>query len=361
MANLYFVPLIIIHVFRFVKQDIGSRRRSVLWYTPFGDEMKKVCVLLAIFVFLGISCARNAKEEMATTEKMQSIAVEKETRECTAEETCAQTRETKIKEAVRPIVEKYLTYTSSDLSFYLHAVDWEEGVTYNVHAMDPASVIKIFVLARVTELVKEGEVSRNETRVMDYHNIACGSGNLQYEAYGSAFTVGELVREMMRRSDNTATNLLIDVVGGVDEMNRSIARWGMKDTLYGSKFQGPNVELGPGYNKTTVSDVGDFLRRIAGKKFLGKHWDESIIEEMTHTENDSKIAALLPKGISIAHKTGELDGLEHDAAILTTQLDTYILVFFMDQGSNDDFIKRIRTCSKEVMTKILEIERADEK
>ena len=313
--------------------------------------MKKVLVCLLVFL---VSCAGPASEtaEEATPEPMMLVA--------TGEETDVTMREARIKEAVAPIAARYLEHGGGDVSYYLNAVDWDEPVFYNVHSMDPASVMKIYILARVTEGIADGTIDRNETYTMDAANIAEGSGDLQYEVYGSKYTVGELVREMMRKSDNTASNMLIDIVGGVDKMNESVARWGLEDTLYGSKFVGPSVVIGPRYNQTSVADVGEFLTRIARGEFLGGAWDASIIEEMTHTENDSKIAARLPEGVTVAHKTGELEGLEHDAAILTTDADTYILVIFMDEGSNDDFIECIAGFSEDAMKIILEIETSEE-
>ena len=313
--------------------------------------MKKVLVCLLVFL---VSCAGPASEtaEEATPEPMMLVA--------TGEETDVTMREARIKEAVAPIAARYLEHGGGDVSYYLNAVDWDEPVFYNVHSMDPASVMKIYILARVTEGIADGTIDRNETYTMDAANIAEGSGDLQYEVYGSKYTVGELVRELMRKSDNTASNMLIDIVGGVDKMNESVARWGLEDTLYGSKFVGPSVVIGPRYNQTSVADVGEFLTRIARGEFLGGAWDASIIEEMTHTENDSKIAARLPEGVTVAHKTGELEGLEHDAAILTTDADTYILVIFMDEGSNDDFIERIAGFSEDAMKIILEIETSEE-
>lgn len=313
--------------------------------------MKKVLVCLLVFL---VSCGGPVAEttEEAGPEQVMLMA--------TGEERNPEMREARIKEAVAPIATRYLEQGGGDVAYYLNAVDWDEPVVYNVHSMDPASVMKIYILARVTEGIADGTIDRNEMHVMDAANIAEGSGDLQFEPYGSSYTVGELVREMMRKSDNTASNMLIDIVGGVDKMNESVARWGLEDTLYGSKFVGPSVVIGPRYNQTSVADVGELLTRIARGEFLGGAWDASIIEEMTHTENDSKIAARLPEGVTVAHKTGELEGLEHDAAILTTDADTYILVIFMDEGSNDDFIERIAGFSEDAMKKILEIEASEE-
>ena len=313
--------------------------------------MKKLLVCLLVFL---VSCQAPVAEtpEEATPEQVMLVP--------TGEEIDPEMREARIKEAVAPIAARYLEQGGGDVSYYLNAVDWAEPVVYNVHSMDPASVMKIYVLARVTEGIADGTIERNETHIMDATNVAEGSGDLQFEPYGSSYTVVELVREMMRKSDNTATNMLIDVVGGVEEMHESVERWGLEDTLYGSKFVGPSVVIGPRYNQTSAADVGELLTRIARGEFLGGAWDASIIEEMTHTENDSKIAARLPAGVTVAHKTGELEGLEHDAAILTTDADTYILVIFMDEGSNDDFIERIAGFSEDAMKKILEIETSED-
>lgn len=313
--------------------------------------MKKLLVCLLVFL---VSCQAPVAEttEEATPEQVMLVP--------TDEEIDPEMREARIKEAVAPIAARYLEHGGGDVSYYLNAVDWAEPVVYNVHSMDPASVMKIYVLARVTEGIADGTIERNETHIMDATNVAEGSGDLQFEPYGSSYTVGELVREMMRKSDNTATNMLIDVVGGVEEMHESVERWGLEDTLYGSKFVGPSVVIGPRYNQTSAADVGELLTRIARGEFLGGAWDASIIEEMTHTENDSKIAERLPAGVTVAHKTGELEGLEHDAAILTTDADTYILVIFMDEGSNDDFIERIAGFSEDAMKKILEIETSED-
>ena len=313
--------------------------------------MKKLLVCLLVLL---VSCQGPVAEttEEATPEQVMLIP--------TGEEIHPEMREARIKEAVAPIAARYLEHGGGDVSYYLNAVDWAEPVVYNIHSMDPASVMKIYVLARVTEGIADGTIERNDTHIMDATNVAEGSGDLQFEPYGSSYTVGQLVREMMRKSDNTATNMLIDVVGGVEEMHESVERWGLEDTLYGSKFVGPSVVIGPRYNQTSAADVGKLLTRIARGEFLGGAWDESIIEEMTHTENDSKIAARLPAGVTVAHKTGELEGLEHDAAILTTDADTYILVIFMDEGSNDDFIERIAGFSEDAMKKILEIETSED-
>ncbi len=313
--------------------------------------MKKLLVCLLVFL---VSCQAPVAEttEEATPEQVMLVP--------TGEEIDPEMREARIKEAVAPIAALYLEHGGGDVSYYLNAVDWAEPVIYNIHSMDPASVMKIYVLARVTEGIADGTIERNDAHIMDATNVAEGSGDLQFEPYGSSYTVGQLVREMMRKSDNTATNMLIDVVGGVEEMHESVERWGLEDTLYGSKFVGPSVVIGPRYNQTSAADVGELLTRIARGEFLGGAWDASIIEEMTYTENDSKIAARLPAGVTVANKTGELEGLEHDAAILTTDADTYILVIFMDEGSNDVFIERIAGFSEDVMKKILEIEASEE-
>ena len=59
---------------------------------------------------------------------------------------------------------------------------------------------------------------------------------------------------------------------------------------------------------------------------------------MKNSELRNKIPALLPENVTTYNKTGEIDGFEHDAAILETPKHAYVLVIFMANGDNSEFI-----------------------
>ena len=79
-----------------------------------------------------------------------------------------------------------------------------------------ASMIKVFILARAYEDLRNGSLSRKETVTLTPENVVGGAGVLQGRPYGTKVPLQEALDLMITESDNTAANLLIDRLG----MNR---------------------------------------------------------------------------------------------------------------------------------------------
>ena len=90
------------------------------------------------------------------------------------------------------------------------------GETVFVNADTPfptASVIKVAVMVEVFHQIAEGRIRRDDTIPLDETTKVGGSGVLQRLHGGLVLTVGDLLELMITVSDNTATNLLIALVG----------------------------------------------------------------------------------------------------------------------------------------------------
>ena len=88
--------------------------------------------------------------------------------------------------------------------------------------MPTASVIKLAVLAEVLRQDQAGSLSLGEQIVLDESNRVGGSGVLKDLSPGVALSVLDYATLMIVMSDNTATNMLIDRVGGVGAVNRFV-------------------------------------------------------------------------------------------------------------------------------------------
>ena len=125
-----------------------------------------------------------------------------------------------------------------ELGAYLRVIDGPyKGLTASVGGDTKeysASTIKAPLV--VTALKKFGD-TLDKTVTVDWDNGVGGSviGPGQY-------TLDGLLQYVMRYSDNTAANGLIDAVGGFDEVNKTIKEAGVDDKLYhlGNKFNIPN-------------------------------------------------------------------------------------------------------------------------
>jgi beta-lactamase class A len=120
-----------------------------------------------------------------------------------------------------------------------------------------ASLIKVPVLVKLLVALDKKEVSLDEQLDLRPHLIGGGSGYLQWRPVNSKVTLQEAMETMIVVSDNTATNLIIDRVGGVQACNRDFALWGLKRTYINDWL--PDL---PGTNKTSPEDLVSLLAMV---------------------------------------------------------------------------------------------------
>jgi beta-lactamase class A len=141
------------------------------------------------------------------------------------------------------------------------------------------------------------------------------SDSTLYHRIGERVRVDSLLRLMVTRSSNFATNTLITLVGA-EEITRTMRSLGARriQVLRG-------VEDGKAFDKglnntTTARDLAIILRAIEEGKAAPPAATREMLSILTAQEFNEKIPAGLPAGIRVAHKTGEITAVSHDAAIV---------------------------------------------
>ena len=146
-------------------------------------------------------------------------------------------------------------------------------------------------------------------------DVGSDSDSSLYHRIGERVRVDSLLRLMITRSSNFATNTLIALVGAdavtktkrVRGAQRIQVRRGVED---GKAFQaGLN-------NTTTARDLAIILRAIEDGKAAPPDATQQMLAIMLAQEFNEKIPAGLPPGIRVAHKTGDITAVSHDAAIV---------------------------------------------
>jgi beta-lactamase class A len=167
-----------------------------------------------------------------------------------------------------------------------------------------------------------------------------GSGNLQYKASGSIYTIDELARAMITQSDNSATNMIMSAIGAMTDVNSGIRHWGLKHTQVNNWL--PDLA---GTNYTTAKDLATMLYNLDNPGFLNINSREYIVDYMSHVENNRLIqAGLDPKALFI-HKTGDIGKMLGDAGIVfAPNGKKYIVVILANRPYNSplgkDFIQK---------------------
>lgn len=195
-----------------------------------------------------------------------------------------------------------------------------------------ASIIKIPVLIDLFKSIENGDVALDDTiSVTDYYR-AEGSGNLQYMAGSTPFTIDRLAEVMITESDNSATNMLMAKIGGMNGVNQSIRDWGLKNT----EIQTWLPDMG-GTNHSTAKEMAQMLYNIdLNEQFLTDASRNKIYNYMSHVHNDRLIQAGLGEGSTFYHKTGDIGTVLGDAGIVVTPTGKrYIVVILAKRPKND--------------------------
>jgi beta-lactamase class A len=171
----------------------------------------------------------------------------------------------------------------------------EEGHEDGERVVPAASTVKLFVAGAFWRS------SLDPSEVVEHVPAAGSAGVAEYLSPESRLTLGDLALLMLAVSDNAATNVLLDRLG-FEAVNDEIARLGLERTV----IRRPMMTAGP-ENETCALDLARGLARIL---------DEPRIPAALELALDTQLPYHLPPGVRVAAKTGELESVFHEAALL---------------------------------------------
>ncbi len=166
-----------------------------------------------------------------------------------------------------------------------------------------------------------------------------------YRRVGDSVPVRELVDRMITISSNLATNILIEEVGAA-RVTATMRRLGADsiEVLRG-------VEDIPAYragmsNTTTARDLGVIFTALGNGAAAADSSRREMLDILSAQEYDSKIPARLPETARVAHKTGWITEISHDAGIVEPRdAPAYVVVLltrgFEEQADADRVAARI--------------------
>lgn len=221
---------------------------------------------------------------------------------------------------------KYLEQEDVKGAFAVKDLRNGEIITFNESEVVPsASLIKMFVLIKAFDLIREGSLSLTDEIEVKAGDIVAFSV-LEFLA-PRKYMLEELLRLMIVYSDNTATNVLMDKLG-IDQINEGIKKLGYRDSKLCRKMMDFKAAEEGRQNYTSVNEMFDLMDRLYSGNLLGSPYDEQMLEIMKGQADETMMRQELPDEIIIARKSGELDALDHDIAIVYTDKGDYIYVFF---------------------------------
>ena len=216
-----------------------------------------------------------------------------------------------------------------------------------------ASVIKLAVLYEAMEQVRAGKAHWSDRLTLAGGDAVSGSGTLLFFDTPMTLTLKDVLTLMVVMSDNTATNLAIDRLG-LDAINARISSLGLKQTyLYkkiGKPPSGPMPADQPrfGLGKTTAREMESLMERIGlceledpEKAVVGapiSPGDAALCEVALKMLRNQFYRETIPRylermdatetGTATASKTGSLDAVRNDVAIVAGKSGPMVLSIF---------------------------------
>lgn len=185
-------------------------------------------------------------------------------------------------------------------------LDWNGDTTFAA-----ASMIKFPILVAFFQDVDAKKIRLDEKLTLKKELVGAGAGGFQYKPLGSQFTALETATQMIVVSDNTATNLLIERLGGISALNQRFQSWGLTVTQLRNLL--PDLE---GTNTTSPQDLAQLMTAVQKGDLISVKSHDRLLNIMRRTHT----ATLLPKGLgpgaTIAHKTGDIGSMVGDVGLI---------------------------------------------
>ena len=200
--------------------------------------------------------------------------------------------------------------------------------------MEAASLCKLPILVETARQLENGTLSDDKPLTFEEADRVEGSGVLKERPAGGKYTPSQLAEWMVAESDNVATDMLLKAIGW-ERMAASLSEMGLAHTRVERKiFDFAAIDQGRD-NRISAADAAAILNRISSQELPRSRW---MLEVLRKTRRRDLIQAKLPATLSVAHKTGELSGILHDAALIETP-QPYLLVV-MTEGADKAVAER---------------------
>ena len=201
--------------------------------------------------------------------------------------------------------------------------NWRIGIGSDVQ-VPAASIIKAPIMAAIFSAQKEGKLFLSDKIKLRQKDKTGGSGTLKNQRSGKEYSIKELLELMNTISDNTATNIIINLLG-FDYFNAWFKDNGLKGTIL-SRLMMDMASRDKGIeNYTTAEDVALVFDKMYRGELISKDVSSECIDILKNQKTRNRIPAKLPKGTVVSHKTGLEKGICHDGGIVFTENGDFLL------------------------------------
>src|SRR5258706_1342564 len=243
---------------------------------------------------------------------------------------------------------------------YMKCLETGEEIAINADdQMDTMSVIKIPLMVEAFRQIDAGKFSLTDRVTLADAAKRPGTGVIRSLDAGANLTIKDLLTLMIIVSDNTATDLMYEKVGGIEPVNRLMESYGLKSTRatgtseawFAALRAAPSrdafhEQAKTPYGLSSPRDMGKLLEKIEKGEVVSKKASDQMLQIMRGQVYSSRLPKYVT-GFAVPHKTGDfLPYIGNDVGILESPQRHVVLSVFTAKhygiGANlEDAIARI--------------------
>lgn len=229
------------------------------------------------------------------------------------------------------MLEKIRTFPG-DVGFYFENLATGATASFQPdRTLLAASVIKLPMMVEAFRQFESGMLNPAEPVVVRDADRVPSCGVLTYLHDGLTVTVRDLVTLSIIVSDNTATNLLMDILT-IDRVNALLDGLDMPNTRLRRRMFDRQAAARGLQNTICAGEIGALLARLYRGDIVSPDACAQMLQILKDQQLNSKMPFLFAETIDIAHKTGEDSGISHDVGIVYAD-EPFVLCFC---GNNID-------------------------
>lgn len=252
-------------------------------------------------------------------------------------------------QTIKPELDKVAEKFSGIMGYTIVDETTGDCIGLNENRIFPtASTCKVWVLAYLLHLVDEGKLSLDDEVELNEGNMRGGSGVLKVFQLGLKMKLIDAATLMVVVSDNSATNICIDAVGGVDKVNEYVRSLGITDSVLKVRIEFELIINNTDLAETTPAQMVRFLRMVREGKVLSPEMTEVWMDILSKQQclgqfprymDYSPYAAEFrqPKNVSVYSKTGFMVQARIDVGYIERNGKWVTYAVFSDESNDTSF------------------------
>jgi beta-lactamase class A len=209
------------------------------------------------------------------------------------------------------------------------------------------SAIKVPILMEVYKQAHQGRLKLTDRLRVEKKNFAGGSGILKEFGDGtSELSIYDLCVLMIVLSDNTATNVLIDLVG-MENVNQTMTSLGLTRTRLERKMIDPAASARGEENLSTPAEAARLMEILYRGQFINRETCDQILAILKKPK-PTALGSALPPDLPIASKPGGIPGVSTEWAIVYLKERPYVIAVMENYGIGEEASSAFRDISQTV-------------